>query len=117
PDQSELLARPEIQEDVAAPRLFRERLADREHGRRSRRVVVGAVMNPARVLLAGERHAVAAVPQVIVMRSEGHPWLRHPRRAGGGGGRKVAGDVVAGLPLAFDGGAYRHARIADIEAG
>src|SRR5439155_19973462 len=100
PDQPELFARTEIQDDVAAPRLLRERLADREHGRRSRRVVVGAVMNPAHVLLAGERHAVAAVPQVIVVRSEGDPWLRGAGPAGGG--RKVPGDVVAGLPLAFD---------------
>ena len=51
-DQSNFLSRPEPQEDVAAPRLFRQRLRHRQHRRRSRRVVVGAVVNAAGLVLA-----------------------------------------------------------------
>ena len=73
PDQPELLARPEADEDVALARLLRQRRRDGENGGRSRRVVVRAEMNLAGVVLAGQRVARFAVAEVIVVRADARP--------------------------------------------
>ena len=99
-EQPELFARPEVEQHVAPARLFGQRLADRQHRRRSRRVVVGAGVDPARLFLARERAAAVAVAEMIVVRPERDPRLLHARRRRRG--RQVGDDVVPGLLLALD---------------
>ncbi len=56
--------------DVPPAGLFRQRLGDREDRGGAGGVVVGAVMNPAGVVLLGERVAVASPAQVVVVRAD-----------------------------------------------
>ena len=82
------------------PRLLRERVGDGQHRRGARRVVVGAEMDLAGFVLAGERVAGFAVAEVIVVRAERDPRLRDAGRRRRR--RQVGDDVVAGLLLAHD---------------
>ena len=74
-DESDLLRRPEREQHVAAARLLRKRFGDSEHRGRARRIVVRAVVNLAGFFLAGERVAVVAAAEMVVVRAQRNPRL------------------------------------------
>src|SRR5262249_16296233 len=102
-DQSQLFTRPERDEHVALPGLPRQDRRRRQYRRRARRVVVGAVVNLVRLVLARQRVAGLAVTEMLVGRADRTPRLGD--RAGRLGGRQIREDVVAGLLLALHRGA------------
>ncbi len=107
-EQAELLARPEVEDQVPAALFLRERVGDAQHGRRARGVVVGAAMHASGFLLRRERQAVGAGPEMVVVRAEGDPRLRTRRRRRRRG--QIAADVAAGARLAHDRGVHRRRR-------
>ena len=67
--QSQFLARPELEQQMPRPRLVRQQLADGQHRSASRGVVVGAEVHLTEIRLFRERIPVSAPAQVIVVRA------------------------------------------------
>jgi hypothetical protein len=99
---------------VSAARLLRKGLADGEHGGRARRVVVGAHMHAPGLFFGGERVAVIAAAQMIVVRAEDYPRLVRRRAAGR---RQIGGDIVSRPLLAFDDRVDAHLDARECETG
>ena len=100
-DQTNFFRRPEADEQVAPSRFVRQGFGQGEDRRRARRVVVGAVVDAAGFFFARQRVAIAAAPEVIVVRAGGDPRLFDAGDCSGR--RQVRHDVAAGLLLAMHG--------------